>query len=543
MTKFKFKVSNNNSVWDAKRRYKLNSIVGYDGEIYQNITGINSVPTDGVDWLVQGNTNIIELDLSTAQYLANNSQLKKDSRYKITGCSASLYGGTTLLLRSLDLNKFAKDGIGIFYTPKYLDTRGSGIWTSYVEYQAFVIEGTFDENELVIADNGATGYLFPNIKSGFIIPVSGDWYAAVSITGDVTGATSEISDITVPLNYSIGDKTIWGGYVWQNLTGDLGSSVDDFTLDAVNWVKIPYNNTDYNVHYDKIKYDYEHDLIIEREDSLGNEISFNYRNYLWFEDNIGDLNAIKYFQFGLFFSNFNGEGSSGGVFGNKVQGGFANLINCRSRVSLTTFKENSYLHNVTLGYNSSITNSSLEYGANIRYTTLGIGAYIENITLSIEASIGNCTFDANSVLKDTNFEQRAFLAYVTLGKEVQISYSTLKQGAYVNSSEFEDGTGGLAYVTMEGGSRIELTTFKPSAYFTRLTLGKGSLISSCVIPLEKAIENLIIEPNVEINAVDLSTATIIYNTYPRTVYERPDGALKIRYYNNSDVLVITDIID
>lgn len=545
MTKFKLKISNNTSVWEEKRRYKINSVVGYDGEIYQNTTGRNSVPTDGVDWLVQGNTNIIEIDLVAAQYLANNSQLKKDSRYKITGCSSSLYGGTTLLLRSLDINKFTEEGTGIFYTPKYRDTRGSGIWTGEVEYQASVIVGTFNENELVIADNSATGYLSPYIKSGFIIPVTGDWSAAVSFTGDDTGATAEISDIYdiyVPLTYSIGDKTIWGGYVWQNLTGDLGSSVDDFTLDAVNWIKIPFNTTDYNIHYDKIEYDYANDLITDREDSLGNKISFNYRNYLWFDENIGDLNAIKYFQFGMYFRDSgDGEGSSGGVFGNKVEGGFANLINCRSRVSQTTFKENSYLHNVRLGHNSSITNLIFEQGTNIFFTTLGYGAIIKNTTLASEAFIRYCTFDANSVLQDTNIEQQAFLNQVTLGKNVQISSSTLKQGSSLNSSEFEDGDGGLFYVTMEGGSTIELTTFKPDAYLTRLTLGKGSKIVSCVIPIDKSIENLIIEPNVEINAVDFSASTFIFDTYPRTVYKRPDGAKKIRFYNNSDVLVIYDI--
>jgi hypothetical protein len=43
--------------------------------------------------------------------------------------------------------------------------------------------------------------------------------------------------------------------------------------------------------------------------------------------------------------------------------------------------------------------------------------------------------------------------------------------------------------------------------------------------------------------VDLSAATIIYADYPRTTYKRPDGVTKLRYYNNSDVLVIANITD
>jgi len=42
---------------------------------------------------------------------------------------------------------------------------------------------------------------------------------------------------------------------------------------------------------------------------------------------------------------------------------------------------------------------------------------------------------------------------------------------------------------------------------------------------------------------DLSAATYIYDGNIKYVYQRPDGALKIRYYDNSDVLQIVDIED
>ena len=40
-----------------------------------------------------------------------------------------------------------------------------------------------------------------------------------------------------------------------------------------------------------------------------------------------------------------------------------------------------------------------------------------------------------------------------------------------------------------------------------------------------------------------STATYIYDGNIKEVYQRPDGALKIKYYDNSDVEVITNIED
>lgn len=42
---------------------------------------------------------------------------------------------------------------------------------------------------------------------------------------------------------------------------------------------------------------------------------------------------------------------------------------------------------------------------------------------------------------------------------------------------------------------------------------------------------------------DLSSATYIYDGNIKEVYQRPDGALKIRYYDNSDILQIVDIDD
>lgn len=35
---------------------------------------------------------------------------------------------------------------------------------------------------------------------------------------------------------------VWGGRCWENLTGSVGTAVDDSTLDVVNWVLIPTTN-------------------------------------------------------------------------------------------------------------------------------------------------------------------------------------------------------------------------------------------------------------------------------------------------------------
>ena len=61
--------------------------------------------------------------------------------------------------------------------------------------------------------------------------------------------------------------------------------------------------------------------------------------------------------------------------------------------------------------------------------------------------------------------------------------------------------------------------------------------------LNSDIENVSFRTKSNVTVPDLSAATYIYDGNIKEVYERPDNALKIRYYDNSDVLQIVDIDD
>lgn len=49
--KNKTQLINSNSIWNNRRRYKINAVVSYNGETYQNTTGGNSIPSNGLDWI------------------------------------------------------------------------------------------------------------------------------------------------------------------------------------------------------------------------------------------------------------------------------------------------------------------------------------------------------------------------------------------------------------------------------------------------------------------------------------------------------------
>ena len=81
------------------------------------------------------------------------------------------------------------------------------------------------------------------------------------------------------LTPSADDLTIWGGKVWKNLTGAVGTATDNITLDAVNWVLIPKNtftNHEYVELVFGIVYEWFEDggHVAVQWDAKGNRISF-----------------------------------------------------------------------------------------------------------------------------------------------------------------------------------------------------------------------------------------------------------------------------
>lgn len=79
-----------------------------------------------------------------------------------------------------------------------------------------------------------------------------------------------------------GDLMIWGGFVWKNVTGNIGTASDDITLDGTNWTKIykeAFTNYEYTEKVFKIIYDYANSWIVKQWDDNGNEFGISYELY------------------------------------------------------------------------------------------------------------------------------------------------------------------------------------------------------------------------------------------------------------------------
>lgn len=104
-------------------------------------------------------------------------------------------------------------------------------------------------------------------------------------------------------SYSIGSTVIWGGRVWTNMNGNVGSNVDAFMLSSPEWSVISYDSISYNISYDIIQYDRIYDRILYRNENNSNIVTYSNHSYV----ELG-VNPIKVFQWGNLYNESLGNG-------------------------------------------------------------------------------------------------------------------------------------------------------------------------------------------------------------------------------------------
>jgi len=405
--------------------------------------------------------------------------IKETERWMLLGDSTD-----TLYLRAISVNQLETKGIGRFFVPKYdKNIDGYGIWQGEV-YEAF--------------------------------------------------------PTTVPEpTYAINDRVIWGGRLWKNLSGLLGTKIDIYNL-SEDWEIIPFNETDYNVRFDKVEYDYQNDMIIYRKDDNGNEISTSYQDWYFKENNSFDgnplnislWNSLKIYQWGNEFdyNSYKGCGfnivtnsileclnTCGQIFSNTVNNGyiFSNTVN------------NGYIFSNTLN-NGNISSNTLENNGNINSNTLNNGNINSN-TLN-NGNINSNTLNNGNI--NSNTLNNGYISSNTLNNG-NISYNTLENNGNINSNTLNNGN--ISYNTLENNGQIYSNTVNNG----NIRLGLANTINN------KIIKYLTIN-NGDIGGIagiDLSSATLIYADYTREVFKNSAGVTKIKYVNGSDVTVIANLTD
>ena len=351
-----------------------------------------------VSWSLSEIGLTIEVTYANALSLISDNQIIPGALYKITGCDVNLYNdgtssGTTIYLQGITSNSFSKSGYGEFYNPPYNQSiNGYGIWTNYMtgNFTKTSSSLTFAVNEYLVANNGATGYY---AGDGLIRYNSGDWSGATSVTGNSYGATANVSFFTNP-SYSIDTTVIWGGYIWTNLTGSLGSFYNDIILDSINWAKVPYSSGLYNKVLDVIDYDILSDKIVKRNEvEFNNLVAITSSRSAYFSVSNGGMynNPIALFQWGNKYN-----GSSKGLSDVRIYDSIFSCINFRGNYLQDIIFENGSSHNANYYHNSSayklrITNNSSIYN-NVFNNTFPNNTEIDN-----NSSISSNLFYSGSV--------------------------------------------------------------------------------------------------------------------------------------------------
>ena len=448
-----------------------------------NFNGGGSAPTQGV----------INITRTEAVTLQASSSFMSGATYTITDADVNLYGGTEITLTAITSNELSLQGSGKFYCPKYdvsAEGTGYGIWTKQMEGTFSNLVGTFTPNEVVTANNGATATY---LAEGFLEIINGDWSFATSISGAT--ATADVSGFVTP-SYTEGQIVHWGGKSWTNVNGNIGASIDKYTLNA-EWTEIPFNSTDYNVYIDEIHYDFGNDMIIYRKDRYNNVVSGNNQVFVEFESpsGYGYGNPIKDFQWGCAQDDFNTDDYFYiGIQSNEVIDSYFETLNTRAKnIWFNNLSQISYIQNNTLSSGSYIQNNTLSGSSYIQNNTLSINSYIEYNTLSGNSYIQNNTLN-NSSRINSNTLSGSSINYNTLSNNSYIQNNTLSNNSYIQNN------------TLSINSYIEYNTLSGNSYIQNNTLNNSSRINSNTLS------------GSSINYNTLSNSYIQYNTLSNNSY-------------------------
>ena len=310
-------------------------------------------------------------------------------------------------------------------------------------------------------------------------------------------------------------------------------------LDA-EWTKNVYDTTNYNISYDLIEYDYANDMIIRRFEKESNvDVKCSKAQFDLFVGDYGfTYHSISVQQFGNPFNYTTYKGQ----LNVDVNDGYNETINFSGEYqSNLSFGSNANQSNLTFGIGAFQEYLSFGRGAEQKYLAFGSGAYQSNLTFGSNAHQSNLTFGSGAGQNKISFGSVAFQEYLSFGSNAY--QSNLSFGSNANQSNLTFGRGAYQeYLSFGRGAEQKYLTFGSNVYQNNLTFAESTQINFNNQTISSNIEYVSFRTK-SVTVPDLSSATYIYDGNIKEVYQRPDNALKIRYYDNSDVLQIVDIDD
>ena len=522
--------------------------------------------------IIIGN-KLVTISKANMDTMISVSGLSIGQYYKVTGvmnyifATDVLYGGTDIILQAVDVDRLSTKGYGIFYNPNY-DLYN--LWTNCSILNVSNKSGQFGVSANIIADNGAIGNWvgLPGYNLGYFIQTCGNWLTASTITDETTSTTANVS-LNYQPSYNIGDKVIWGGNVWVNLTGSVGAKnqngypESEFKLDDTNWSAVTYNTTDYITVVDEIEYDYGNDCINYRRELTengANEVRSDFgisvdwwgyssiKAFPWGRPNVYNCSFKNVFLLSLvnFIGTemFNIEAGNGGEFDAYSWGHSSSIHDI-------TMKDNGVITEINFGYNVQVYDIRLDNNCGMYNITLadndennqyfnsitmhssieseGPSTYIQSlivregveftgIDMGMESYLTSLDLQYQSQILDIVVGEKAYITQVLLGNHGRFRNITLGMSAYISNVTIVNNAD-MFNIKLDGGS---LYNEAYTSYMNAIQLDGGSYLHNINIGLNSFINNIDMrQSNCRFRFIDLGIKSyigdIIYNGYDSRV--------------------------
>jgi hypothetical protein len=426
--------------------------------------------------------------------------------YKITGVHPTLYDDGTIGTVGvvISISTFAGSGYveGTYFNVPILGGSGTGL-TATIEVLPHTGIGGININpgskNYVSGDN----FTIDNIHLG---GVGSGWTGSIAdrdLTTLAKGTTIYLQALTPTTLAKEGHGEFWNPKYDQNVDGfgiwDANMSLPTIGYKVI-WGGYSWTSVD---------------------GTIGTQVDILTLNASWTKDiyNIADYNKvldiIEYDYTNDFISKrYNIESN------NRVRNPYRNHFNWNEGIGVFNSISAFQFGNFEINSNSGVYCCKVDEGyfENINFN----GTKLININVGFQAEqsniiyyIGNCiqqyiTFRSRSTQKNITFKENTIQSSVLFYEDADQSNIIFNENVIQEAVIFE----------------------------------KSARQSNIEIPISKRQTNINFNKNVEVSSVIfLGTELIFDESFEKNIYSRPDNTPKIRYYNNSDVLVIADITD
>jgi hypothetical protein len=240
------KLLSSNRTWSANGRYKVNEVVTFEGQDYQNVTGANSSPDDLVDWF------LVDSGFTpTLQQVSDEGGLSNGANVRQGTTNAGLGGNKGIALRcSVDyelkweagrLYAMESDGFTIRETSYNFDIAPTD---EDDEGKGFVVGSRWilDNGDTYVCVDQATGTaiweLQPNLND--FIPINGTTLAN-PITGDLEILGN--ADLKIYAENSALNNSIVSINFFEDFLGLISTNDDDSSRLDLNVTGLQFSTT------------------------------------------------------------------------------------------------------------------------------------------------------------------------------------------------------------------------------------------------------------------------------------------------------------